>query len=59
VREIIRFFETGKAPVSPEETLELMALMEAAEMSARRGGEPVTIAQAIEACRERPFWKFW
>jgi CubicO group peptidase (beta-lactamase class C family) len=27
-----------------------MALMEAAEMSARRGGEPVTLAEAIKAC---------
>ena len=59
VREIIRFFETGKAPVSPEETLEIMAFMEAAEMSAKRGGEPVTIAEAIEECCEKPFWKFW
>ena len=59
MREIVRFFETGKAPVSPEETLEIMAFMEAAEMSAKRGGEPVTIAEAIEECREKPFWKFW
>jgi hypothetical protein len=33
--------------------------MEAAEMSAKRGGEPVTISEAVEACREKPFWKFW
>ena len=59
VREMIKFFDTGKAPVSPEETLELMALMEAAEMSAKRGGEPVSIHEAIEACKDRPFWKFW
>ena len=59
LREIIRFFETGKAPVAPEETLEIMAFMEAAELSAKRGGEPVTIAEAIEECREKPFWMFW
>lgn len=59
VKEIIRFFETGVAPVPPEETLEIMAFMEAAEMSARRGGEPVTLAEAVEACSDRPFWKFW
>ena len=40
-------------------SLEIMAFMEAAEMSAKRGGEPVTIAEAIEECREKPFWKFW
>ena len=33
--------------MSPEETLEIMAMMEAAEMSANRGGEPVTIEEAI------------
>ena len=58
VREMVKFFETGKAPVSPEETIEIMAFMEAAEMSAKLG-RPVTIAEAIEECREKPFWKFW
>ena len=52
LREIIRFFKTGVAPVSPDETLEIMAFMEAAEMSARRGGEPVTLAEAIAICSE-------
>jgi hypothetical protein len=47
VKEIVKFFKTGIAPVSPEETLEIMAMMEAAEMSANRGGEPVTIEEAI------------
>ena len=46
LKEIIEFFKTGVAPVSPEETLEIMAFMEAAEMSAKRGGEPVTIEEA-------------
>jgi predicted dehydrogenase len=50
VKEIIAFFRTGKAPVSPEETLEIFAFMEAAEMSAKRGGAPVTLAEAIAAC---------
>jgi len=50
LREIIRFFKTGVPPVSPEETLDIFALMEAAEMSAKRGGAPVTIAEAIAAC---------
>ena len=46
LKEIVKFFKTGVAPVSPEETLEIMAFMEAAEMSAKRGGEPVTIDEA-------------
>ena len=43
VREIIRFFQTGVAPVRPEETLELFAFMEAADESKRLGGQPVKI----------------
>ncbi len=50
LREIIKFFKTGVPPVSPEETLEIFAFMEAAEMSAKRGGTPVTTAEAIAAC---------
>ena len=50
--EIIRFFRTGVPPVSPEETLEIFALMEAAEMSARRGGAPVTIEEAMKEARK-------
>lgn len=50
LKEIIEFFRTGVAPVSPEETLEIMAFMEAAEMSAKRGGAPVTIDEAKRLC---------
>ena len=50
LKEIIQFFKTGVAPVSPEETLEIMAFMEAAEMSAKRGGAPVTLEEAKAAC---------
>ena len=50
LKEIIEFFRTGVAPVSPEETLEIMAFMEAAEMSAKRGGAPVTIDEAMRLC---------
>ena len=53
LREIIKFFKTGVPPVSPEETLEIFAFMEAAEMSAKRGGTPVTTAEAIAACSGR------
>jgi len=37
VVEIMRFFETGVAPVKPEETLEIFAFMEAADQSKREG----------------------
>jgi hypothetical protein len=47
VREVIRFFQTGVAPVSPEETLELFAFMEAADESKRLGGQPVKIKEVL------------
>lgn len=46
-REIARFFMTGKAPVSPEETLEILTFMEAADESLRRGGQPVALAEVL------------
>ena len=46
--EIVRFFKTGKPPVSPEETLEIFAFMEAAEESKRLGGAPVSIASVLK-----------
>jgi predicted dehydrogenase len=43
VREIMKFFQTGIAPVRPEETLEMFAFMEAADESKRKGGIPVKL----------------
>jgi predicted dehydrogenase len=51
VREIAKFFQTGEAPVSPEETIEMFAFMEAADESKRRGGEPVKLSEVIEQAR--------
>ncbi len=48
VREIIKFFQTRVAPVSPEETLNMFAFMEAADESKRRGGAPVSIQEIME-----------
>jgi len=48
VKEIARFFKTGKPPVSVEETLEIYAFMEAADESKRQGGKPVSIESVIE-----------
>jgi len=47
VVEIAKFFQTGKPPVSAEETLEIYAFMEAADASKRQGGAPVTIATVM------------
>ena len=45
IREIMQFFKTRKPPVAPEETLEIMAFMDAAERSRQQGGVPVKLAQ--------------
>jgi predicted dehydrogenase len=49
--EIVKFFETGVAPVSAEETTEIYAFMEAADESKRQGGVPVTLASVLAKAR--------
>jgi predicted dehydrogenase len=51
VVEIVKFFKTGKAPVSPQETLEIFAFMEAADESKRQGGKPVDIESVMAKAR--------
>lgn len=51
VREIMKFFQTGIAPVSADETIELFAFMEAADESNRQGGKPVKIADVLAKAR--------
>jgi hypothetical protein len=48
VVEIAKFFQTGKPPVSAEETLEIMAFMEAADVSKHEGGAPVSIESMMK-----------
>jgi len=47
--EIVKFFQTGVPPVQPDETLEIMAFMEAAELSKARRGVPVALADVMRA----------
>lgn len=47
VVEIVRFFKTGQSPVSLDETLEILAFMEAADQSKRQGGKPVAIKDVM------------
>ena len=49
--EIIKFFQTGIAPVSQEETLEIYAFMEAADESKRKGGSCVNIDSTFQRAR--------
>jgi predicted dehydrogenase len=43
VREIVKFFETGKVPVSNADTLEMFAFMDAAQRSKEAGGKPMRV----------------
>ena len=43
VAEIVKFFQTGRPPVSNEETLEIFAFMDAAQRSKQLGGKPVEL----------------
>lgn len=45
VREIIKFFQTGIPPVTPAQTLEIYAFMQAAEVSKHRGGAAVLLTE--------------
>jgi len=45
--DIVKLFQTGEAPVSPEETVEIFAFMEAADESKRRGGAAVTLESVL------------
>ena len=51
VVEIVKFFKTGKPPVSAEETIEIFAFMEAADESKRQGGKPVEIEAVMAKAR--------
>lgn len=51
LEQILTYFETGVAPVEPEETVELFAFMKASNMSLERGGKPVKLSKAYRAGR--------
>ena len=52
--QIINFFKTRKVPVSPQETLELYAFMEAADESKRKQGAPVALATVLQKANYKP-----
>jgi hypothetical protein len=53
VVEIMNFFKTGVAPVSPEETIEIFAFMEAADESKAKGGSPVKLTEVLVRAAKR------
>jgi predicted dehydrogenase len=50
--EIAKFFRSKKSPVSPEETTELFAYMEAAHQSKAKGGIPVKLEAVVADARK-------
>jgi predicted dehydrogenase len=46
--EITKFFKTQVAPVDPHESLEVLAFMEAADLSAARGGVAVPLSEIMK-----------
>lgn len=53
VAAIMKFFQTGIAPVKPDETIEIFAFMEAADESKRQGGAPVKVKDIIKQAKAR------
>jgi hypothetical protein len=51
--KIIEFFDTGVVPVSAEETLEVLAFMEAADESKLKGGVPVSMDTIVQRARDK------
>ena len=47
VNAFCEFFKTGEPPFDPQETIEIIAFIEAADESKRLGGLPVSIAETI------------
>ena len=43
LKEIVKFFQTGVPPVAPEETLEIMAFIDAAQRSEEAGSRPMRL----------------
>ncbi len=51
--EVCRFFKTGRSPVPEDETVEIFAFMEAADVSKSRGGAEVPIAEVLQRARQQ------
>jgi predicted dehydrogenase len=48
VTQITKFFRTGVPPVDPKESLEVLAFMEAADLSKARGGVAVSLSEIMK-----------
>ncbi|WP_439557101.1 Gfo/Idh/MocA family protein [Dyadobacter sp.] len=53
LKDIIKYFQTGEVPVTPEETIEIFAFMEAADESKRQGGKSVLLETVLAKARKK------
>lgn len=53
IQQIAAFFRTGVPPVQPEETLEILAFMEAAQESKRRKGATVMLSEIYKRAHKQ------
>ncbi len=51
--EVGKFFRSGVSPVSADEMLEVIAVIEAGELSKERGGAPVALAEVFKAAKAK------
>jgi len=52
LREVVRFFRTGEKPIPEQETIEILAFMEAAEISRQREGAEVSLEEVLRAAEK-------
>ncbi|MFN8348144.1 MAG: Gfo/Idh/MocA family oxidoreductase [Spirosomataceae bacterium] len=52
LKDIVHYFETGQVPVTPDETIEIFAFMEAADESKRLGGAVVTLESVLKKAKK-------
>jgi predicted dehydrogenase len=52
--KVCEFFESGQAPIPIEETLEIFAFMQAAEVSKEQGGISIDLAAVIQEATGKP-----
>lgn len=50
--QVIKFFQTGIPPVKPEDTIEICAFMEAADVSKRKKGASASMDKVMEEARK-------
>jgi hypothetical protein len=51
--DIVKYFNTGEVPVTPAETIEIFAFMEAADESKRQGGKNVTLESVMAKVKKK------